>query len=520
MEYKYYLSLLDHTDREIYDFICAQIRECREEFSVCSDRDTVHRVIKAIMLDDPELFWFDGKWRAEDVGRGIRVSLCYRYGYAEKEELLSRVRRTVSDSPFFAIASETEKIRAVYDWLIGHVSYRRSEADQTVEGALLHKKAVCKGIARAFQLFMNALEIPSVLVEGTLDGSEHHAWNVVFVNGEFYHVDVTMGLYAFRDRFADLGRNRRYPCFMVSDDTVVSTHRIYGDVGIRCYSDLDMDCYLAELVKIPSRFRCLGRIRYLDKGSTCHVFSIEGKDMRYALKVIRTRCGGHGFFREPMMLRDISRLDGAVPMLDHIISEDGATAYLLMPYYENLSAKLRDKNGITLEFVLRMGIGLLKAMTVLCENGIYHLDVQPKNIYFDEDGNALLGDFGGAKYESELGALGRGHGTNAFMAPEVYGSGIYGQASDIYSLGIVMYSLLNGGRLPFFEEGELRAAIMKRLSGAQIPPCTDNESVQRVINKACAFDVAERYGSYEEALADFQALAESQRDINDLTKGF
>ena len=503
MEYKYYLSLLNEKDKTLYNFIYNQITECADSFEVDSSVQSVHRVIKAIMLDNPEIFWFEGKWKAESVEQHLRILPRYKHSYAAKEDILFHINNQARTFDFHNNNSVIDRVKCVYDWLLENVRYCNSINDQTIEGVFIEKSAVCKGIAKAFQLFMNVLDIPSFLVEGTIDNQVSHIWNIIYVDDQFYHVDVTMGYQRFDGLFSNYTRNKHYPCFMVSDSTISLTHSVYVAPSIRCTHDFNLDEYLIESFSIPSKFQALGELKYLDKGSTCTVFSINGDGDKYALKVIhstRDKKNIQKHIRELEILEKLSDCECVIKLIDYDINQEKNTLYLLMPFYKTLAAKRREENINTLKEVINIGIQVLKALIECRNRGIYHLDVQPKNIYFDDCGRIVLGDLGEARFETELNDIGKMHGTLAFMAPEVYQNGFYGQSSEIYSLGIVLYSLLNGAKLPFSNSQDLQIAINKRLSGTTLPPCTDDKSVWRVIQKMCAFEKNERYSSYEETL--------------------
>lgn len=87
--------------------------------------------------------------------------------------------------------SDYEKIKLVHDYIIVNTEYknRNNDRDHMVFGPLLDGYAVCEGYAKAFDLFMYALDIDCVMVEGF--AKEPHAWNIVFVDGTPYHLDAT-----------------------------------------------------------------------------------------------------------------------------------------------------------------------------------------------------------------------------------------------------------------------------------------------------------------------------------------
>ena len=151
--------------------------------------------------------------------------------------------------------------------------------------------------------------------------------------------------------------------------------------------------------------------------------------------------------------------------------------------------------------VIRLGVDICSALEVCEQNYIIHRDIKPDNIFVSRFGEYKLGDFGIArKLEATQANLSR-KGTLNYMAPEVYKSEEYGSSVDIYSLGLVLYTLLNNNRIAFlppypqpitYRDNE--EALSRRLSGAPLdPPCNANTSLSSVILKACAYRPDERY---------------------------
>lgn len=87
--------------------------------------------------------------------------------------------------------SDYEKIKLVHDYIIVNTEYksRNNDRDHMVFGPLLDGYAVCEGYAKTFDLFMYALDIDCMMVEGV--AGEPHAWNIVMVDGTPYHIDTT-----------------------------------------------------------------------------------------------------------------------------------------------------------------------------------------------------------------------------------------------------------------------------------------------------------------------------------------
>ncbi len=180
---------------------------------------------------------------------------------------------------------------------------------------------------------------------------------------------------------------------------------------------------------------------------------------------------------------------------------------LLTPMMTTLS------NNIPEETAIRVGKDICSALVLCKQQNIVHRDIKPQNIFVSANGEYKLGDFGIAK-TAEKTTGGTKIGTYKYMAPEVYNNQPYGAAADIYSLGLVMYWLLNGRRTPFLplppqtpSASAEEDARRRRFSGEPIPaPAYGSPALKNIVLKACAYDVRNRYTSPEEMLADLKAL--------------
>lgn len=166
------------------------------------------------------------------------------------------------------------------------------------------------------------------------------------------------------------------------------------------------------------------------------------------------------------------------------------------------------------ETVIAVAKDMCAALNLCKKYGIIHRDIKPQNIFVSANGDYKLGDFGIAKQvEKTMG--GTVTGTLKYMAPEVYNNQPYGTTADIYSLGLVLYWLLNERRLPFLPLPPARLstnmeedAKMRRLSGDPLPPpAHGSEKLKKIVLKACAFHPMNRYRSAEDMLKDLNGDA-------------
>ena len=159
---------------------------------------------------------------------------------------------------------------------------------------------------------------------------------------------------------------------------------------------------------------------------------------------------------------------------------------LLTPLLQSLDMVCNE------EQVIGLGMDICQALILCHSKGIVHRDVKPQNLFLSKDGYFKLGDFGVAKTIDQI-MPGTKIGTYAYMAPEVYHDRPYGISADIYSLGLVMYWLLNEHRLPFLPDSQQMPSIednerarLRRFSGAALPaPKHGNKALVAVIRKAC-----------------------------------
>lgn len=178
-----------------------------------------------------------------------------------------------------------------------------------------------------------------------------------------------------------------------------------------------------------------------------------------------------------------------------------------------------SKNKVfTEKEVIKLGIDICNALEYCAKLDVMHRDIKPENIFVSNFGDFKLGDFGIArKLERSNNSMSR-KGTYNYMAPEIYNGGKYDFKSDIYSLGIVLYKLMNNNRFPLIDPRvqavtyqQMQAAFEKRMAGAAFPkPANASDAFAAVILSACAFNPKDRFAS---ATALKQALLNVQNGV-------
>ena len=158
------------------------------------------------------------------------------------------------------------------------------------------------------------------------------------------------------------------------------------------------------------------------------------------------------------------------------------------------------------EEVRKLGVDICSALEECHSSGLLHRDIKPHNIFVDKDGRYKLGDFGISRVLDETTGIISATMTDWYAAPEVMRFEKGRVTSDLYSLGLVMYELLNDGRMPFMPSASrmIRAddktqSLGRRIRGESIEPIEGvSEQLNAIILKACAFDPKDRFASARE----------------------
>ncbi len=234
------------------------------------------------------------------------------------------------------------------------------------------------------------------------------------------------------------------------------------------------------------------------------------------------------FVKEIKLMKQLKGCPNIVSYEDFAVVERtesiGFEIFIRMELLKPLPDYLQE-NRVRVYDVIQLGIDMCKALEVCRETNIVHRDIKPDNIFVSAEGVFKLGDFGIARtLEKTKAGLSR-KGTYNYMAPEVYNGNDYGFSADIYSLGLVLYKLLNNNREPFLppypapvKYADKSEALVKRIQGEALPvPENADEELADVIFKACSYNPEARYlypKEFKEALESISIkYTELQNDV-------
>jgi serine/threonine-protein kinase len=186
--------------------------------------------------------------------------------------------------------------------------------------------------------------------------------------------------------------------------------------------------------------------------------------------------------------------------------------YIAMEFLEGRSLKqiIREEGPLEPGRAIPIVIQILQAARFAHQRGVIHRDIKPQNVIVDEHGHVKVTDFGiaraGASDMTETGSI---MGTVQYLSPEQAQGHAVSPASDLYSVGIVLYELVTG-RVPFNADSPVALAL-KQVSELPVPPSAYNPQLppelDAVILHALEKDAAARFASADEFIAALQGVA-------------
>src|SRR5919106_2694998 len=222
------------------------------------------------------------------------------------------------------------------------------------------------------------------------------------------------------------------------------------------------------------RYRIL---RKLGSGGMANVYLAEDEDLgrRVAIKILNERYANDESFIERFRREAKSAAGLSHPNIVSIYDRGEAegTYYIAMEVIERRSLKelilTRGDSGLPVHEAIDYTKQILHALRFAHRHGIIHRDIKPHNILVGAENRLKVTDFGIARAgPSQMTEVGSIMGTAQYISPEQARGAAVTEASDLYSVGVVLYEMLTG-RVPYTGDSPIEIA-MKHVNDAPRPP--------------------------------------------------
>lgn len=210
----------NYTNEEAYDLIYDAMLDLRDEVKLSTNltSDEIFDIRDRVIADHPEFFYLD----YENSKYWSNGKLDFRY-IDSKENIMTKSQRIESKSSYILAKiikpgmTELEKELAIHDFIVLNTKYDEKNLEKNtlppsaynVDGIILDGLGVCEGYAQTFKMLLNKVGIEAIVVSSP---EINHAWNIVKIDGEYYHVDAT-----WDDPVPDVSGRVLHTFFNVSD---------------------------------------------------------------------------------------------------------------------------------------------------------------------------------------------------------------------------------------------------------------------------------------------------------------
>lgn len=237
-DFKHYFGELNENEKRAYNAILRDIESFPEEIEIPElNNEELEKVWLAVMYDNPELIMLGRECMLVSRDRKFWFSCEYamtKDEYDQKKAEL-QTKADVLGAKIVKEASDFDKELLIHDAIIDSCRYTDSDKliASSAYGVLVNGSASCEGYAKAAKLLLDKAGIENYVITGTAkreDGaSEGHMWNVVFIDGKPYNLDLT-----WDDPIGEgVTQNKRYAYFNITDEEILKTHT-FSDASACC----------------------------------------------------------------------------------------------------------------------------------------------------------------------------------------------------------------------------------------------------------------------------------------------
>lgn len=479
----------------IYNIIEQAIRsfEISVEVSQTTTENDVYMVIRQVMRDNPDIFWFSHQWRFAQNEHKVYFS--YTISKKRAEETKKQIADVIEKD--FCIEevhklTPVEQVMYIYKWLALYCDYNVYSAyNQTIYSVFVYRNSVCTGYAKAAQYLFELLGIESKLVFGKIKNSEkdsRHCWLVVNIDGTWYHLDPTFAVSSIQHMLRNAGvepvegvDGLIYNYFCTDDATVKlskepsarSKELIEDEDALpKCNSCIDYSTLQYLKVKLHRTdnvepMGCRGHL-IASNGTTADIYAWHSDaDKKTVAKVFRDDENHTLLNHELRIRREIGFSAHFINVYGVTNDQNGLIIEQATPLADLLCSHYYQ---LTTHGLCKLLVDIIDALQECINHRIYYRDIHLNNIYRTDKGTYKLGDFGSCIWvDRENPNIPAGIGSPWYMTPETYKNGIFDDTSAVYGVAMIAYYLLNELYPPLWHEYGKQSLSLRMNNSQEIP---------------------------------------------------
>ncbi|MCQ2412147.1 MAG: hypothetical protein MJ057_04255 [Sphaerochaetaceae bacterium] len=224
---------------------------------------TIQKAYNCFLMDHPEVYWSDGYTYVtsyvNNTVSGHHVEFDFNMDLPQIQERNAQLENALIEIALTLPSLEPgyETVKAVYDWMVTNCTYDELNLDQSMYSVMVNHSGVCASFSKAFQFILQCLGIPCTVVNGRIDQRYNilgstlgHEWNIVNIDGSWYHVDVTSGL------SMTAGSNEiDYTFLCATTEEILGSHTIANIVPIPQCDNTDLNFFNHYNLKVATYTR-------------------------------------------------------------------------------------------------------------------------------------------------------------------------------------------------------------------------------------------------------------------------
>lgn len=285
-EVLFYYNLLNEKERKVYYKVKYAIENFENNielgFAICNDK--IARIVQYVLYDNPILFYLDQR-KIQIISSVSSKEIVLDYYYTQKKASILRQQiqnkcKWIESTYCKGKKDNYDKLKSLYKYFISNYLYSEKvdEEAYSIVGVIINEEAVCQGFAYAFKYLLDQMRIKSTIVVGNLN-RESHAWNMVWLDNDIYHLDVTVGITISKCV------GIRYNYFLANDTFMKNTHQWNQVLYPKCnginYNYYYKECMVARNIKEIQQIlikKCSENTRNIDiklEGELAYLFTRE-----------------------------------------------------------------------------------------------------------------------------------------------------------------------------------------------------------------------------------------------------